>query len=156
MACDLVLFGGTGDPVWRQLQPGLLPASRHGTQTAGNRIIRVTDHDLTDEPCCSRLRPRWDSVDRDKRQTAGEFSRVADLLHPVLHEAQAFHIGPCLGKPLAQDSISRRYDAAPFAPCGDAQGQTAWMSFSSFTASAAKLRIPSASFSVAMASSFSA
>jgi len=97
MACDLVLFGGTGDPVWRQLQPGLLPASRHGTQTAGNRIIRVTDHDLTDEPCCSRLRPRWDSVDRDKRQTAGEFSRVADLLHPVLHEAQAFHIGPCLG-----------------------------------------------------------
>ena len=45
MSFDLVLFGGTGDLVWRKLMPALFQAFRHGTLPEGGRIIDVGGSD---------------------------------------------------------------------------------------------------------------
>ena len=44
---DLILFGGTGDLVWRKLLPALFQAFRHGSLPAGGRIVGVARDDLT-------------------------------------------------------------------------------------------------------------
>ena len=49
MSCDLVLFGGTGDLVWRKLLPALFQAFRHGTLPADVRIIGIARDELSDE-----------------------------------------------------------------------------------------------------------
>ena len=53
MSFDLVLFGGTGDLVWRKLMPALFQAFRHGTLPAEGRIIAEIDgekHNLVGMP----------------------------------------------------------------------------------------------------------
>ena len=49
MSFDLILFGGTGDLVWRKLMPALFQAFRHGSLPASGRIVGVARDDLSDD-----------------------------------------------------------------------------------------------------------
>jgi glucose-6-phosphate 1-dehydrogenase len=49
MSFDLILFGGTGDLVWRKIMPALFQAFRHGSLPAGGRIVGVARDDLSDD-----------------------------------------------------------------------------------------------------------
>ena len=81
MSFDLVLFGGTGDLVWRKLMPALFQAFRHGTLPAGGRIIGVARDELSDAQYRDLIRARFDQVELAKRPTPEEFERFAGLLH---------------------------------------------------------------------------
>jgi glucose-6-phosphate 1-dehydrogenase len=81
MSFDLVLFGGTGDLVWRKLMPALFQSFRHGTLPEGGRIFGVARDALSDEQYRALIRARFDEVDLAKRPTAEEFDRFAALLH---------------------------------------------------------------------------
>jgi glucose-6-phosphate 1-dehydrogenase len=83
MSFDLVLFGGTGDLVWRKLMPALFQAFRHGTLPEGGRIIGVGRDDLSAESYRALIQSRFDHVELAKRPSAEEFSRFAQLLHFV-------------------------------------------------------------------------
>ncbi len=83
MAFDLVLFGGTGDLVWRKLMPALFQAFRHGTLPAGGRIIGVGRDDLSAEAYRELIRTRFDKVELAKRPSVEEFARFAALLEFV-------------------------------------------------------------------------
>jgi glucose-6-phosphate 1-dehydrogenase len=83
MSFDLVLFGGTGDLVWRKLMPALFQAFRHGTLPPGGRIIGVGRDDLSNEQYRDQIRARFDHVDLAKRPSVEEFTRFADLLEFV-------------------------------------------------------------------------
>jgi glucose-6-phosphate 1-dehydrogenase len=83
MSFDLVLFGGTGDLVWRKLMPALFQAFRHGTLPEGGRIIGVARDDQSDEQYRALIRSRFEDVDLAKRPSAEEFDRFAALLHFV-------------------------------------------------------------------------
>ncbi|MES2582217.1 MAG: glucose-6-phosphate dehydrogenase [Pseudomonadota bacterium] len=80
MSFDLVLFGGTGDLVWRKLMPALFQAFRHGSLPEGGRIIGVGRDDLSAEQYRSLIQSRFDKVDLSKRPSAEEFARFAALL----------------------------------------------------------------------------
>ena len=80
MSFDLVLFGGTGDLVWRKLMPALFQAFRHGTLPAGGRIIGVGRDDHSDEAYRELIRTRFDKVELAKRPSVEEFARFAALL----------------------------------------------------------------------------
>ena len=80
MSFDLVLFGGTGDLAWRKLMPALFQAFRHGTLPSNGRIIGVGRESLSAEQYRARIKARFDQVDLDKRPSAEEFTRFADLL----------------------------------------------------------------------------
>ena len=83
MSFDLVLFGGTGDLVWRKLMPALFQAFRHGTLPEGGRIIGVGRDDLSDEQYRALMQSRFDKVELSKRPSAEEFARFAALLEFV-------------------------------------------------------------------------
>ena len=83
MSFDLVLFGGTGDLVWRKLMPALFQAFRHGTLPKAGRIIGVGRDDLTADQYRAQIRARFDSVELAKRPSAEEFNQFAALLEFV-------------------------------------------------------------------------
>ncbi len=83
MSFDLVLFGGTGDLVWRKLMPALFQAFRHGTLPESGRIIGVARDDLTDAQYRERIQSRFEAVEGAKRPSAEEFARFAALLEYV-------------------------------------------------------------------------
>ena len=80
MSFDLVLFGGTGDLVWRKLMPALFQAFRHGSLPAGGRIVGVARDDLSDEAYRALIKSRFDEVELAKRPSDDEFARFAALL----------------------------------------------------------------------------
>ncbi|WP_332777491.1 glucose-6-phosphate dehydrogenase [Polaromonas sp.] len=80
MSFDLILFGGTGDLVWRKLMPALFQAFRHGSLPAGGRIVGVARDDLSDEQFRALIKSRFDDVELAKRPSEEEFSRFAALL----------------------------------------------------------------------------
>ena len=80
MSFDLILFGGTGDLVWRKLLPALFQAFRHGSLPAGGRIVGVARDDLSDAQYRTLIKSRFDDVDLAKRPSEEEFARFADLL----------------------------------------------------------------------------
>ncbi len=81
MHFNLVLFGGTGDLVWRKLMPALFQAFRHGTLPEGGRIIGVARDEMSDEKYRELIRTRFDQVELAKRPSTQEFDRFAALLH---------------------------------------------------------------------------
>ena len=83
MSFDLVLFGGTGDLVWRKLMPALFQAWRHGTLPEGGRIIGVGRDSLSHAQYRALIQSRFDKVDLAKRPSAEEFERFAALLEFV-------------------------------------------------------------------------
>ncbi len=80
MSFDLILFGGTGDLVWRKLLPALFQAFRHGSLPAGGRIVGVARDELSDEQYRALIKSRFDDVELAKRPSEEEFSRFAALL----------------------------------------------------------------------------
>jgi glucose-6-phosphate 1-dehydrogenase len=80
MSFDLVLFGGTGDLVWRKLMPALFQAFRHGTLPADGRILGVGREALSDAQYRQLIGQRFDQVDLAKRPSAEEFEHFAQLL----------------------------------------------------------------------------
>lgn len=80
MSFDLILFGGTGDLVWRKLLPALFQAFRHGSLARGGRIVGVARDDLTDAQYRALIKSRFDNVELTKRPSEEEFARFADLL----------------------------------------------------------------------------
>lgn len=80
MSFDLVLFGGTGDLVWRKLMPALFQAFRHGTLPVGGRIIGVARDDLSDDQYRELIQSRFEAVEGAKRPTPEEFKQFAALL----------------------------------------------------------------------------
>ena len=80
MSFDLILFGGTGDLVWRKLMPALFQAFRHGSLPEGGRIVGVARDDLSDDAYRALIKSRFDQVELAKRPTQEEFARFADLL----------------------------------------------------------------------------
>ncbi|MEI7516210.1 MAG: glucose-6-phosphate dehydrogenase [Betaproteobacteria bacterium] len=83
MSFDLVLFGGTGDLVWRKLMPALFQAFRHGTLPEGGRIIGVGRDGLSHDQYRALIQSRFDKVELAKRPSAEEFERFAALLEYV-------------------------------------------------------------------------
>ena len=80
MAFDLVLFGGTGDLVWRKLMPALFQAFRHGTLPAGGRIIGIGRDDLGAANYRSQIQSRFHQVELAKQPMPEEFDAFAQLL----------------------------------------------------------------------------
>ncbi|MGH8856557.1 MAG: glucose-6-phosphate dehydrogenase [Polaromonas sp.] len=80
MSFDLILFGGTGDLVWRKIMPALFQAFRHGSLPAGGRIVGVARDDLSDDQYRALIKARFDHVELAKRPSEEEFSRFAALL----------------------------------------------------------------------------
>ena len=80
MSFDLVLFGGTGDLVWRKLLPALFQAFRHGSLPAGGRIVGIARDDLSDAQYRALIKTRFDAVELAKRPTEEEFERFAGML----------------------------------------------------------------------------
>ena len=80
MSFDLVLFGGTGDLVWRKLMPALFQAFRHGSLPAGGRIVGVARDDLSDDAYRALIKSRFDRVELDKRPTDVEFNAFSAML----------------------------------------------------------------------------
>ena len=80
MSFDLILFGGTGDLVWRKLMPALFQAFRHGSLPANGRILGVARDDHSDEQYRALIKSRFDEVELAKRPSEDEFSRFAALL----------------------------------------------------------------------------
>jgi glucose-6-phosphate 1-dehydrogenase len=80
MRFDLILFGGTGDLVWRKLMPALFQAFRHGSLPTDGRIVGVARDDLNDEQYRALIKSRFDAVDLAKRPSEEEFSRFAARL----------------------------------------------------------------------------
>ena len=80
MSFDLILFGGTGDLVWRKLLPALFQAFRHGSLPAGGRIVGVARDELSDDQYRELIKSRFDDVDLAKRPNEEEFARFADML----------------------------------------------------------------------------
>jgi glucose-6-phosphate 1-dehydrogenase len=80
MSFDLILFGGTGDLVWRKLMPALFQAFRHGSLPESGRIVGVARDDLSDEAYRALIKSRFDQVELAKRPTDEEFARFAALL----------------------------------------------------------------------------
>ncbi|MES2946462.1 MAG: glucose-6-phosphate dehydrogenase [Pseudomonadota bacterium] len=80
MSFDLILFGGTGDLVWRKLMPALFQAFRHGSLPAGGRIVGVARDELTEDQYRALIKSRFDDVELAKRPSEEEFSRFAALL----------------------------------------------------------------------------
>ena len=83
MSFDLVLFGGTGDLVWRKLMPALFQAFRHGTLPEGGRIIGVGRDKHSHAQYRALIKERFDKVELAKRPSAEEFDRFAALLEFV-------------------------------------------------------------------------
>ena len=83
MSFDLVLFGGTGDLVWRKLMPALFQAFRHGTLPEGGRIIGVGRDGQSHAQYRALIQSRFDKVELAKRPSAEEFERFAALLEYV-------------------------------------------------------------------------
>ncbi len=83
MSFDLVLFGGTGDLVWRKLMPALFQAFRHGTLPEGGRIIGVGRDKHSHAQYRALIQERFDKVELAKRPSAEEFARFAALLEFV-------------------------------------------------------------------------
>jgi glucose-6-phosphate 1-dehydrogenase len=83
MSFDLVLFGGTGDLVWRKLMPALFQAFRHGTLPLGGRIIGVGRDDHSNQAYRELIGTRFDKVELAKRPSVEEFARFAALLEFV-------------------------------------------------------------------------
>ena len=80
MSFDLILFGGTGDLVWRKLLPALFQAFRHGSLPEGGRIVGVARDDLSDAQYRALIKSRFEDIELAKRPSEEEFSRFADLL----------------------------------------------------------------------------
>ncbi|MES2281609.1 MAG: glucose-6-phosphate dehydrogenase [Pseudomonadota bacterium] len=80
MSFDLILFGGTGDLVWRKLMPALFQAFRHGSLPRDGRIVGVARDDLSDGQYRALIKSRFDAVELAKRPSEEEFSKFADLL----------------------------------------------------------------------------
>ncbi len=80
MSFDLILFGGTGDLVWRKLMPALFQAFRHGSLPKNGRIVGIARDDLSDDAYRALIKSRFDQVELAKRPTDEEFERFADLL----------------------------------------------------------------------------
>lgn len=97
MSFDLILFGGTGDLVWRKLMPALFQAFRHGSLPAGGRIVGVARDDLTDEQYRALIKLRFDDVELAKRPSDEEFSRFAALLFYLRMDLSAPADYPRLG-----------------------------------------------------------
>ena len=81
MSFDLILFGGTGDLVWRKLLPALFQAFRHGSLPADGRIVGVARDALSDAQYRALIKSRFDNVEIAKRPSEEEFARFADRLH---------------------------------------------------------------------------
>jgi glucose-6-phosphate 1-dehydrogenase len=81
MSFDLILFGGTGDLVWRKLMPALFQAFRHGTLPADGRIIGVARDAHSDDEYRALIAERFKRIEDAKRPSDEEFDRFAQLLH---------------------------------------------------------------------------
>jgi len=104
MSFDLVLFGGTGDLVWRKIMPALFQAFRHGTLPEGGRIIGVARDDLSDAQYRERIQSRFETVEGAKRPSSEEFARFAALLSYVRVD---------LSKPADYDRLAAHLKARP-------------------------------------------
>lgn len=80
MSFDLILFGGTGDLVWRKIMPALFQAFRHGSLPEDGRIVGVARDDLSDDQYRALIKSRFDNVELAKRPSEEEFSRFAAML----------------------------------------------------------------------------
>ena len=80
MSFDLILFGGTGDLVWRKLMPALFQAFRHGSLPADGRIVGVARDDMSNDAYRALIQSRFDQVELAKRPSDEEFARFASLL----------------------------------------------------------------------------
>jgi glucose-6-phosphate 1-dehydrogenase len=80
MSFDLILFGGTGDLVWRKIMPALFQAFRHGSLPEGGRIVGVARDDLSDDQYRALIKSRFDNVELAKRPSEEEFARFAAML----------------------------------------------------------------------------
>lgn len=96
MSFDLILFGGTGDLVWRKLMPALFQAFRHGSLPAGGRITGIARDDMSNEQYRALIKSRFDQVDLAKRPSEEEFSRFAALLHYLRMDLSAAGDYPAL------------------------------------------------------------
>jgi glucose-6-phosphate 1-dehydrogenase len=116
MSFDLILFGGTGDLVWRKLMPALFQAFRHGSLPAGGRIVGVARDDLSDAQYRALIKSRFDDVELAKRPSDGEFSRFADLLSYLRMDLSSPADYPKLGAKLkehAADTVVMYLATAP-------------------------------------------
>ena len=104
MSFDLILFGGTGDLVWRKLMPALFQAFRHGSLPEGGRIVGVARDELSDEQYRALIKSRFDDVELAKRPSDEEFSRFADLLFYLRMDLSSADDYPKLGDKLKQRS----------------------------------------------------
>ena len=116
MSFDLILFGGTGDLVWRKLMPALFQAFRHGSLPAGGRIVGVARDDLSDAQYRELIRSRFDNVEVAKRPNEQEFARFADLLFYQRMDLSTAADYPALGARLkehAADTVVMYLATAP-------------------------------------------
>ena len=116
MSFDLILFGGTGDLVWRKLMPALFQAFRHGSLPAGGRIVGVARDDLSDAQYRALIKSRFDNVELAKRPSDEEFSRFADLLFYLRMDLSSPADYPKLGAKLrehAADTVVMYLATAP-------------------------------------------
>ncbi len=116
MSFDLILFGGTGDLVWRKLLPALFQAFRHGSLPAGGRIVGVARDDLSDAQYRALIKTRFDDVDLAKRPSEEEFARFASMLFylrmDLSNPADYFRLGAKL-KEHAWDTVVMYLATAP-------------------------------------------
>ncbi len=71
MSFDLILFGGTGDLVWRKIMPALFQAFSPRPLPAGGRIVGVARDDSSDDQYRALIKSRFDSVELAKRPSDG-------------------------------------------------------------------------------------
>jgi glucose-6-phosphate 1-dehydrogenase len=100
MSFDLILFGGTGDLVWRKLLPALFQAFRHGSLPPNGRITGVARDELDDEQFRALIKSRFDAVELAKRPSEEEFSRFAALLNYLRMDLSSPADYPALSKQL--------------------------------------------------------
>ena len=116
MSFDLILFGGTGDLVWRKLLPALFQAFRHGSLPAGGRIVGVARDDLSDAQYRALIKTRFDDVDLAKRPSEEEFARFAAMLFYLRMDLSNAADYPRLGAKLqehASDTVVMYLATAP-------------------------------------------
>ena len=80
MSFDLILFGGTGDLVWRKIMPALFQAFRHGSLPPGGRIVGVARDDLSDDQYRALIKARFDNVELARK--VASLMRDAGITEP--------------------------------------------------------------------------
>ncbi len=88
-ACDVTVFGGTGDLALRKLLPGLYQRERDGQLHPHTRVIAVSRHDLDDAAYRDLvMQAVFDHVPEDHLE-AGALHRLTHRLHHLTLDATA-------------------------------------------------------------------